>query len=144
MRVDPDTSEAEHPRLLVAADTGVDPHRLVRLCSDHAGGGAPSVSLVVPVDLDSGRPQRSVACAERLLRTAIGLLEAAGIRLEDIVVLDEDADAVGQLVRSGGFDALLVCRGRRQERSPVLSLAERLARLHGLAVEGDNPAPRYA
>jgi hypothetical protein len=51
--------------------------------------------------------------------------------------LDDDGDAVGQLVRSGGFDALLVCRARRKQSSPVLSLAVRLARVQGLAVDGD-------
>jgi hypothetical protein len=105
-------------RLLVAADTSIDPHRLLKLCSDHARGGAPSVSLLVPVDLESRRSSGGPACAESLLRAAIALLDAAGIRLEDIAAGDDDVDALGQLVRSGGFDALLVCPSRRKS-SPV-------------------------
>jgi hypothetical protein len=52
-------------------------------------------------------------------------------------VVGDDVDAVGRLVRAGGFDALLVCPARREESSPVLSLAVRLARVHGLPVDGD-------
>jgi uncharacterized cupin superfamily protein len=39
MHVDQDSSQAAPLRLLVAADTAIDPHRLVKICSDHAGGG---------------------------------------------------------------------------------------------------------
>ena len=109
MHVDQDSSQAAPPRLLVAADTAIDPHRLVTICSDHAGGGAPSVSLLVPVDLVQRPPSMNAARAEGLLRAATALLDAAGIRLEDIARADDDADFVGQLMRSGGFDALLVC-----------------------------------
>jgi hypothetical protein len=137
MHVDQDSSEAAPPRLLVAADTAIDPHRLVKMCSDHAGGGAPSVALLVPLELELRAPSMSAARAEGLLRAATALLDAAGIRLEDIVLADDDADFVGELIRSGGFDALLVCPADRKAVSPVLPLAARLARLHGLAVDED-------
>ena len=137
MHVDQDSSQAAPPRLLVAADTAIDPHRLVKICSDHAGGGAPSVSLLVPVDLEKQRPSMSAARAEGLLRVATALFDAAGIRLEDIALADEDADFVGQFMRSGGFDALLVCPARGNAASPVLPLAVRLARLHGLTTDDD-------
>lgn len=136
MHIDQDPSQAAPPRLLVAADTNIDPHRLVKLCSEHAHGGTSSVSLLVPVDLDSRPSFESAARAERLLRAATALLEAAGIRLEDIALASADADFVGQLMCSGGFDALLVCPAG-SEASPVLPLAMRLARLHGLTVHGD-------
>jgi hypothetical protein len=132
----PYPSQAAPLRLLVAADTSIDPHRLAKLCSDHAGGGAPSVLLLVPVDLESRRSSRSAARAERLLRAAISLLDAARIRLEDIAAVD-NVDALGQIVRSGGFDALLVCPARCKQSSPVLALAARLGPLHGLTVDGD-------
>jgi hypothetical protein len=137
MHVDQDSSQAAPPRLLVAADTAIDPHRLVAICSDHAGAGTPSVSLLVPVDLESRASSESAARAEGLLRSATALLDAAGIRLEDIVLADDDADLIGQLVRSGGFDALLVCPAGRKASSPVLPLAVRLARLHGIIVDVD-------
>jgi hypothetical protein len=120
MHVDQDSSQAAPPRLLVAADTSIDPHRLVKVCSEHADGHAPSVSLLVPVDLESRPPSMSGARAEGLLRAGTALLEAADIRLEDIVLADDDADFVGQLMRSGGFDALLVCPAHRKASSPVL------------------------
>jgi hypothetical protein len=135
MHVDQDSSQAAPPRLLVAADTAIDPHRLVAICSDHAG--APSMSLLVPVVLESRASSESAARAEGLLRSATALLDAAGIRLEDIVLADDDADLIGQLVRSGGFDALLVCPAGRKASSPVLPLAVRLARLHGVIVDDD-------
>jgi hypothetical protein len=134
VHADPDSV---HLRLLVAADASIDPHRLVKLCSDHADGGAPNVSLLVPADPESRRSSRSPACAESLLCAAIVLLDGAGIRLEDIALVGDDVDAVGRLVRAGCFDALLVCPARREQSSRVLSLAVRLAREHGLAVDGD-------
>jgi hypothetical protein len=137
MHVDQDSSQPAPPRLLVAADTSIDPHRLVKVCSEHANRRAPSVSLLVPVDLESRPPSMSAARAEGLLHAGTALLEAAGIRLEDIVLADDDADFVGQLMRSGGFDALLVCPAHRKASSPVLPLAARLARLHGLTVDDD-------
>jgi hypothetical protein len=137
MHIDQASSQAAPPRLLVAADTAIDPHRLVTLCSDHAGGGAASVSLLVPVDLESQRSSESAARAEGLLRPATALLDAAGFRLEDVALAADDADVVELLLRSGGFDALLVCPARGRHSSPVLCLAVRLARMQGLAVDGD-------
>ena len=109
----------------------------MKVCSEHADGRAPSVSLLVPVDLESRPPSMSAARAEGLLRAATALFEGAGIHLEDIVLADDDADFVGQLVRSGDFDALLVCPAHRKASSPVLPLAVQLARLHGLTVDDD-------
>jgi hypothetical protein len=136
MHVGQDSSQAAPPRLLVAADTSIDPHRLVTICSEHADGRAPSVSLLVPVDLGSRPASMSAAPAEGLLRAATALFEAAGVHLEDIVLADDDAEFVEELMRSGGFDALLVCPARRKP-SPVLPLAVRLARLHELTVDDD-------
>ena len=137
MYVDQDRNQAAPARLLMAADTSVDPHRLVRLSSQHADGDAPSVSLLVPVDLGSQPSSHSAARAEGLLRVATPLLDAAGIRLEDVALVGEDADFVGQLMRSRGFDALLVCPAHGKEASPVLPLVVRVARLNGLAVADD-------
>jgi len=95
------------------------------------------VSLLVPVDLTKRPPSMSAARAEGLLPPATALLDAAGFRLEDIVLADDDANFVGQLMRSGGFDALLVCPAHKRASSPVLRLAARLARLHALAVDDD-------
>jgi nucleotide-binding universal stress UspA family protein len=126
--------QAEPLRLLVAADASVDPHRLVRLCCERAGDDGLGVSLLVPVD-DYARPSSEVtAMAERLLQKSAGLLDAAGIRLEDVTLSAEDTDAVDEIVRSGGFDALFVCATHQEASSPVLQLAARLARLHGLPV----------
>jgi hypothetical protein len=137
MHVDQDSSQVAPPRLLVAADTAIDPHRLVALFSEHAGGGAPSVSLLVPVDLESRRSSESAARAEGLLRPATALLDAAGFRLEDIALAGDDADLVELLMCTGGFDALLVCAANSQQSSPVLPLAVRMARIYGLAVHDD-------
>jgi hypothetical protein len=136
MHVDEDSSQVMPPRLLVVADTAIYPHRLVKICSDHAGGGAPSVSLLVPVDLDSRRSSESAARAEGMLRPATSLLDAAGFRLEDITLAGEDSDFVEPLVCSGGFDALLVCAAHGRRSSPVLPLAVRTAQINGLAVHG--------
>jgi hypothetical protein len=137
MHVDRDSSEAAPPRLLVAADTAIDPHRLVTICSDHAGEGTPSVSLLVPVDLACRRPSESAARADGLLRPATALLDAAGFHVEDIALAGEDADLVELLVCSGDFDALLICPAHREASSPLLPLAAQLARLHGLIVDDD-------
>jgi nucleotide-binding universal stress UspA family protein len=132
----------EHPgrtelsRPLVAADAGIDPHRLVTLCCEHAGDGPLSVSLVIPVE-DESRPwSESTAAAERLLDNANVLLGAAGVHLEEVVITDGAGQELGELVRSGGFDALLICAGNEStsSSSAVLPLAVRLARAHGLAV----------
>jgi hypothetical protein len=128
--------------MLVAADTSIDPHRLVKLCSEHGHRQGPSVSLLVPVSLESRRSFEAPAAGERLLRAALPLLEAAGIRLEDIALVDHP-DFVEQFVRSGGFDALLVCPACGSESSPVLPAAARLARLHGLSVDGDGRRIRF-
>ena len=53
-------SQAELSRLLVAADAGVDPHRLIRRCCELTGGDHLNVSLIVPSDEGSGgRPDAS-------------------------------------------------------------------------------------
>jgi nucleotide-binding universal stress UspA family protein len=137
----------EHPsrtdlsRPLVAADPNIDPHRLVRLCCEHAGDQPLNVSLVISVD-DESRPwSESTAAAERLLHSADVLLGAAGVDLEEVVITDGAGQELGELVRSGGFDALLICSGDDPRPSAVLPLAARLARAHGLAVlESPDPA----
>ncbi len=136
----------EHPsrtalsRPLVAADASIDPHLLVTVCCEHAGDEPPSVSLVIPVD-DESRPwSASTAAAERLLHNADVLLDAAGVHLEEVIITDGAGQELGELVRSGGFDALLLCAGDEGTSSAVLPLAARLARAHGLAVlEGGDP-----
>jgi hypothetical protein len=128
----------------VAADTGIDPHRLVTLCCEHAGDDPLSVSLVIPVE-DESRPwSESAASAERLLHNADVLLGAAGVHLEEVVVTDGAGQELGELVRSGGFDALLICAGDEATSSPVLPLAARIARAHGLAVLEDVALPGHA
>ena len=69
-----------------------------------------------------------------LLRKTAALLDAAGVRLEDFVLADEDADALDDLVGSGEFDSVLICTADEEVSSPVLPLVARLGRLHGLAV----------
>jgi hypothetical protein len=133
-----DSHQAELSRLLVVADASVDPHRLVKFCCERAGSDGLGVSLLVPID--QARPSsEDTAMAERLLRKASGLLEAAGIRLEDVALSAGDTDALDELVRSGGFDALFVCGTHQEASSPVLQLAARLARLHGLTVIASAP-----
>ena len=124
-------------RLLVAVDSGIDLHRLVRLCSDHPQADGLSVSLLVPVDIDSSPSPASPGHVEEMLRAATRLLDWAGIRVEDITLTDKDADLVEKIVRSGDFDGLVVCSAHGSDSSPVLGLAIDLARRHGLAVEGD-------
>ena len=134
-------SRTELSRPLVAADAHIDPHRLVTLCCEHAGDDPVSVSLVIPVD-DESRPwSESTAAAERLLHKADVLLGAAGVELEEVVITDGAGQELGELVRSGGFDALLICEGHELTSSAVLPLAARLARANGLAVlESPGPA----
>jgi nucleotide-binding universal stress UspA family protein len=135
-------SRTELSRSLVAADTGIDPHRLVTLCCEHAGNDPLSVSLVIPVE-DEARPwSENAASAERLLHNADVLLDAAGVHLEEVVVTDGAGQELGELVRSGGFDALLICAGE-EPSSAVLPLAARLARAHGLAVLEDSDPPGH-
>ena len=121
-------------RPLVAADPDIDPHRLVGVCCQHAGDEPLSVSLLIPVE-DEAKPwSESTAAAERLLHKADVLLGAAGVHLEEVVITDGAGQELGELVRSGGFDALLICAGNDLTSSAVLPLAARLARAHGLAV----------
>lgn len=121
-------------RVLVAADPGVDPHRLVTLCCRQPDSELLSVSLLVP--LDAGPEASSHGCIVRtgLLRTASRLLDAAGVRLEDFVLVDENVDALEELVGSGEFEAILVCAGNGGSSSPVLPLLAQLGRLYGVAV----------
>jgi hypothetical protein len=121
-------------RPLVAADPHIDPHRLVAVCCRHAGDAPLAVSLLIPVE-DEARPwSESTARAERLLNAADVLLGAAGIDLEEVVLTDGRGQELGELVRLGGFDALLICAGDDGASSNVLPLAARLARQHGLDV----------
>jgi hypothetical protein len=128
----PNSNPAELSRLLVAADPSIDAHRLVRLCCERRD--PLGVSLLVAVDEKSAGSSEAPAPAERLLRKAAALLEAAGIRLEEVILAGEDDPRVGQLVRSGGFDTLLICAASDDVSSPVLPHAAHLARLHGLTV----------
>jgi hypothetical protein len=77
---------AELSRLLIAADPSADPHRLVGLCCEHAAGDALTVSLLVPAGDDSAAGSEGSARGVRLLGHAAKLLDAAGIRLEDVIV----------------------------------------------------------
>lgn len=121
-------------RPLVAADANIDPHRLVGICCRHAGDAPLGVSLLIPV-ADETRPwSASTARAERLLSDADLLLDAAGIDLEEVVITDGRGKELSELVRLGGFDALLICAGDDWASSGVLPLAARLARQHGLDV----------
>jgi hypothetical protein len=129
-------SRADLSRLLVAADAEVDPHLLVGLCCERAADDPLSVSLLVPADDDSGAWSEGSARAVRLVGHAAMLLDAEGLRLEDVIVADEDDVEVDRLVRFGGFDALLVCAPRGRVLSSGLSVAVRSARLHGLTVLG--------
>ena len=139
MAYQPNSNRAELSRLLLAAEPSIDAHRLVRLCCERSGADPLSVSLLVAVDEESGGSSEGPTPAERLLRKTAALLEAAGIRLEEIILSGEDDQRVGQLVRSGGFDALLVCAASQEASSPVLPHAARLARVHGLAVVDSSP-----
>jgi hypothetical protein len=121
-------------RILVAADAAVDPHRLVALCCQRPDSELVSVSLLVP--LAAGTEVRSHGGLVRagLLRQASALLDAAGVRLEDFVIADDDAGALDDLVGSGQFDAVVICAANEEITSPVLPLIAQLGRLHGLAV----------
>jgi hypothetical protein len=127
---------AELSRWLIAADSSVDPHRLVGVCCELAAGDALTVSLLVPADDESAAGSEGSARAVRLLGHAATLLHAAGICLEDVIVAEEDGWEVVELVRSGGFDSLFVCAPRERAPSPGLSLAVQSAREHGLTVLG--------
>ena len=142
MHVDQRHQAPAPARLLVAVDSGIDPHRLVKLCSDHAQADGLSVSLLVPVDIDSSPSLASPGHAEEMLRAATRLLDWAGIRLEDITLTDQDPDLVEEIVRSGDFDSLVVCSAHGNDSSPVLGLAIDVARRHGLPVESDGRPAR--
>jgi hypothetical protein len=94
---------------------------LVGLRCERAADDPLSVSLLVPADDDSGAWSEASARAVRLVGHAATLLDAAGLRLEDVIVADEADVEVDRLVRFGGFDALLVCapRGRVLSSGPV-------------------------
>jgi hypothetical protein len=121
-------------RILLAADAGVDPHRLVTVCCQRPDSELVSLSLLVPLDAGSEARPRSGLVRAGLLREAAVLLDAAGVRLEDFVLADEDASALEDLVGSGEFDAVLICAADHGVPSPVLPLVAQLGRLHGLAV----------
>jgi hypothetical protein len=61
-----------------------------------------------------------------LLRKTSALLDAAGVRLEDFVLADEDAGALDDLVGSGEFDAVVICAANEDVSSPVLPLVAQL------------------
>jgi hypothetical protein len=121
-------------RILVAADAAVDPHRLVTLCCERPDSEFVSVSLLVPLAAGSTACSRGGSVRAALLRKASALLDAAGVRLEDFVLADEDAGALDDLVGSGEFDAVVICATSKDVSSPVLPLVAQLGRLHGLAV----------
>lgn len=121
-------------RRLVAADAGIDPHRLVTLCCERPDSEFASVSLLVPLAAESDARSRGGLVRAGMLRKASRLLDAAGVRLEDFVLADEDAGALDDLMGSGEFDAVVICAANEDVSSPVLSLVAQLARLHGLAL----------
>jgi hypothetical protein len=121
-------------RLLVAADAAVDPHRLVALCCDRPDSEFVSVSLLVPLAADSKAPIQDGARRAGLLRRASALLDAAGVRVEDFVLADEDGDALDELAGSAEFDAVLICAANKDASSPVLRLLAQRGRVHGLTV----------
>jgi hypothetical protein len=127
-------SQKDLSRILVAADAGVDPHQLVTLCCQRPDSETLSVSLLVP--LSGGPEARGYGGVVRaaLMRKVSALLDAAGVRLEDFVLADENVDALDALIGSGEFDGVAICAAHDGVTSPVLPLAARLARLHGLAV----------
>jgi hypothetical protein len=97
-------SRAELSRLRVAADPEVDSHRLVGLCCERAASDSFSVSLLVPVDDESGAWADGSAQAVRLVGHAATLLDAAGVRLEDVIVREDDGrevDPLGHRPRPG-------------------------------------------
>jgi nucleotide-binding universal stress UspA family protein len=123
------TPRAEPSRLLVAFDDSADAHRLVRLCCEHAGDEQLTVSLLVGTDASSSES----SAAERLLRHSAGLLEAAGVDVEDVLLVGDGGRGITQLVRAGGFDAVVLCSARGS-RAPIPSLVGRQARRRGLRV----------
>jgi hypothetical protein len=124
----------ELSRVLLAADASVDAHRLVTLCCGRPDSETLTVSLLVPLVAASEPHSNNGVARAVLLRKASTLLDAAGVRLEDFVLADEDADALDDLVGSGEFDSVLICTADEEVSSPVLSVVARLGRVHGLAV----------
>jgi hypothetical protein len=92
------------------------------------------VSLLVPLAAESDARSRGGLVRAGMLRKASRVLDAAGVRLEDFVLADEDAGALDDLIGSGEFDAVVICAANEDVSSPVLSLVAQLARLHGLAL----------
>ena len=126
-------------RPLVAAAPGIDPHRLVGVCCQYAGDEPLSVSLLIAVEDDALPWSESTARTERLLHDVDALLGAAGIHLDEVVITDGVGRELGELVRSGGFDALLICARDGTGPSGVLPLAARIAQAHGLEVIESEP-----
>jgi nucleotide-binding universal stress UspA family protein len=137
----PRPAELSHP--LVAADPGVDPHRLVRLCCQHAGAEPLRASLLIAVDDESQPWSESTRAAERLLNDTDVLLGAAGIHLEEVVITDGAGEELREIVRLGGFDGLLICAAIDTASLGVLPLAARLAREHGLEVIVSGGRPNH-
>ena len=71
-------------RILVAADAGVDPHRLVTLCCQRPDSEFVSVSLLVPLAAESGRPSKAArggwACCASLGAARRGRRPLGGLR----------------------------------------------------------------
>jgi hypothetical protein len=101
-----------------------------------------SVSLLVPLAAGSEVRSHGGVVRAALLRKASALLDAAGVRLEDFVLADDDAGALDDLVGSGEFDAVLICNADEDVSSPVLRLVAQLGRMHGLAVLESGRDPR--
>jgi hypothetical protein len=77
MDFQPDLTHADPSCLLVAAEPGIGPHRLVTLCCTLARGDAPSVTLLIP--------EGEVRAGDQLVGRGAVLLQAAGLRLEDVI-----------------------------------------------------------
>jgi hypothetical protein len=80
----PNPNRAELSRLLVAADAGIDPHRLVRLCCERSAREPLSVSLLIPVDDESraarehsqdGAPATDVRADDRIHRQILAMAD---------------------------------------------------------------------
>lgn len=128
-------------RLLVAADVGVDPHRIVMLCCQQPNSESVSVSLLVPLAAESDARSGDGLTRAALLQKASRLLDAAGVRLEDFVLADDDADSLDDLLGSGEFDGVVICAATEDAASPVVPLVAQLGRLHGLAVVESDRSP---
>jgi hypothetical protein len=67
------------------------------------------------------------------------LLVAADASVDPHRLMKFCCERAGDDGRSGGFDALFVCATHEDASSPVLELAARLARVHGLTVIASTP-----